>query len=84
MKSNVLRFDYWFSFNYKRLRSILGWQLNEDVFHDTYLLLRKDLLFIDLPIIDFEPLFWGIYKRARLLLLCVWWWLYNGLQVSRI
>lgn len=66
MKSNVLRFDYWFSFNYKRLRSILGWQLNEDVFHDTYLLLRKDLLFIDLPIIDFEPLFWGIYKRARL------------------
>lgn len=26
MKSNVLRFDYWFSFNYKRLRSILGWQ----------------------------------------------------------
>lgn len=50
MKSNVLRFDYWFSFNYKRLRSILGWQLNEDVFHDTYLLLRKDLLFIDLPI----------------------------------
>lgn len=32
MKSNVLRFDYWFSFNYKRLRSILGWQLNEDVF----------------------------------------------------
>lgn len=52
MKSNVLRFDYWFSFNYKRLRSILGWQLNEDVFHDTYLLLRKDLLFIDLPIID--------------------------------
>lgn len=41
MKSNVLRFDYWFSFNYKRLRSILGWQLNEDVFHDTYLLLRK-------------------------------------------
>ena len=38
MKSNVLRFDYWFSFNYKRLRSILGWQLNEDVFHDTYLL----------------------------------------------
>lgn len=66
MKSNVLRFDYWFSFNYKRLRSILGWQLNEDVFHDTYLLLRKDLLFIDLPIIDFEPLFGGIYKRARL------------------
>jgi hypothetical protein len=65
-KDNVLRFDYWFSFNYKRLRSILGWQLNEDVFHDTYLLLRKDLLFIDLPIIDFEPLFWGIYKRARL------------------
>lgn len=66
MKSYVLRFDYWFSFNYKRLRSILGWQLNEDVFHDTYLLLRKDLLFIDLPIIDFEPLFWGIYKRSRL------------------
>lgn len=30
MKSNVLRFDYWFSFNYKRLRSILGWQLTLD------------------------------------------------------
>lgn len=63
MKSNVLRFDYWFSFNYKRLRSILGWQLNEDVFHDTYLLLRKDLLFIDLPIIDFGLYFGEFIKE---------------------
>lgn len=66
MKNNVLRFDYWFSSHYKRLRGILGWKLNEDVLHDTYLLLRKDILFIDLPIIDFEPLFWGVYKRTRL------------------
>ena len=66
MKNNVLRFDYWFSSHYKRLRGILGWKLNEDVLHDTYLLLRKDILFKDLPIIDFEPLFWGVYKRTRL------------------
>ena len=66
MKINVLRFDYWFSFNYKRLRSILGWQLNEDVFHDTYLLLRKDLLFIELTIIDFDHIICLIYKTARL------------------
>ena len=68
MIRDISRFDNWFSSSYNRIRNKLECylRLNEDAFHDTYLFIRVNLLFEKAEIIDFEPYFFGCYKKISL------------------
>ena len=68
MIRDISRFDNWFSLSYYQIRNKLGCylKLNEDTFHDTYLIIRINLLFEKTMITDFEPYFIGCYKKIAL------------------
>lgn len=65
MIQDIKRFDNWFSVSYYTVRRKLGQytKVNEDAFHDAYLLIRINLLFEKKEVLDFEPYFMGYYKR---------------------
>lgn len=64
MSQDLARFDAWFSIRYERLRECLGRYLDEDNFHDTYLLVREKACFSEEPITDFEAFFYGCYRKT--------------------
>lgn len=68
MTRNILRFENWFSACYYQIKNKLNRyvQLNEDAFHDTYLVIRISLMFENADIIDFEAYFIKCYKRVYL------------------
>lgn len=68
MIQDVRRFDNWFSSHYYNVRKGLRRcvNLDEDAFHDTYLLLRINLLFEREEVPDFEPYFIGHYRKVIL------------------
>lgn len=43
-------FDNWFVYNYQRLRNVFGRFLNEDAFHDAYLVMKREIGFRRLPL----------------------------------
>lgn len=65
MVQDIRRFDNWFSVSYYTVRAKLEQytNVNEDAFHDAYLLIRINLLFEKKEVLDFEPYFMGYYKR---------------------
>lgn len=65
MVQDIKRFDNWFSSSYYMVRGKLERyaKINEDAFHDAYLLIHINLLFEKREILDFEPYFMGYYKR---------------------
>lgn len=64
----VRRFDRWFESEYYRLRRQLSTfrQLDEDVFHDTYLRVRQCLLFSGEEMVDYTAYFLESYRCNRL------------------
>lgn len=64
----VRRFDHWFESAYYRLRRRLSAfrQLDEDVFHDTYLRVRQCLLFSEEEMVDYTAYFLEYYRCNRL------------------
>lgn len=64
MKRDSL-FDKWFAFNYERLRAVFGCYLNEDAFHDAYLAMKKSCAFSEIAVENFEPYFFGVYKKCK-------------------
>lgn len=63
---DVLRFDKWFSDSYMNIHNKLRrcGIMDEDNFHDTYLFVRKQVLFAPGGIADFEAYFFGCYRKA--------------------
>lgn len=67
MSHDPIRFDAWFAACYERLRRYLGPDgLDEDTFHDTYLLIREKARNPELDILDFGAYFCGCYRRISL------------------
>lgn len=67
MDRKLIHYDAWFGYNYERLRCIAGVRspTEQDAFHDTYLYLRRFILFSDKDIPDYTPFFVTIYRNAR-------------------
>ena len=59
-------FDNWFVYNYQRLRNVFGHFLNEDAFHDAYLVMKREIVLSEIATENFEPYFFGVYKKCRL------------------
>lgn len=59
-------FDNWFVYNYQRLRNVVGHFLNEDAFHDAYLVMKREVVLSEIATENFEPYFFGVYKKCRL------------------
>lgn len=59
-------FDNWFVYNYQRLRNVFGRFLNEDAFHDAYLVMKREVTLSGIATENFEPYFFGVYKKCRL------------------
>ena len=59
-------FDTWFVYNYQRLRNVFGRFLNEDAFHDAYLVMKREIMLSEVVTENFEPYFFGVYKKCRL------------------
>ena len=58
MSHDLVRFDAWFSACYERLRRYLGPDgLDEDTFHDTYLLVREKARSPEVDILDLGDYF---------------------------
>lgn len=67
MSHDPIRFDAWFAACYERLRRSLGPDgLDEDTFHDTYLLVREKARSPETDILDFGAYFCGCYRRISL------------------
>lgn len=58
-------FDNWFVYNYQRLRNVFGRYLNEDAFHDAYLVVKKEVMLSGITAERFEPYFFGVYKKCK-------------------
>lgn len=65
MIRNIRRFDAWFSASYYQIRNKLEnySRFDEDAFHDTYLVIRINLLFERIEILDFELYFERCYRN---------------------
>ena len=62
---DVKDFNGWFNRSYARLKesvSLYG-KIDEDAFHDTYLAVRKQVMFSKDGIKDMESYFFGCYRR---------------------
>ena len=67
MSQDAVYFNVWFSACYMRLRERLSYyDLDEDAFHDTYLLVREKALCSVGGIADFEAYFRACYRHAVL------------------
>lgn len=67
MSHDPIRFDAWFAACYERLRRSLGPDgLDEDTFHDTYLLVREKARSPETDILDFGAYFCSCYRRISL------------------
>ena len=67
MSQDAVCFNVWFSACYMRLRERLSYyDLDEDAFHDTYLLVREKALCSVGGIADFEAYFRACYRHAVL------------------
>ena len=68
MAHDVSKFNEWFTVSYNSLRNKLPryGALDEDNFHDAYLFVRKQVMFSEEGVKEFEPYFIGCYKKAAL------------------
>ena len=62
--AEVARFDKWFTSSYTRLKNKIASfsTVDEDTFHNTYLFVRKKIMYSEERIEDFEAYFFGCYK----------------------
>lgn len=66
MSQDAMYFNIWFSACYMRLREVLShYGLDEDAFHDTYLLVREKACNSVVDISDFEAYFRACYRHAH-------------------
>lgn len=64
MNGNSL-FDNWFVHNYQRLKNVFGRFLNEDAFHDAYVVMKTETVLSEITADSFEPYFFGVYKKCK-------------------